>query len=248
MKNFALSLIVFFAFITCYSQKEIIKNGKKINKLDNKDKKQGSWFFFDPTGNLELSCYYKNDSIVTPMVFYKNNDSAFVRFQKIDNSEIFLLKSSREWVVGTINTIKADSTAIEILGRYIKTGKNTFDIEEDTMLSNSISLKKEVEYWSNKQISPVYLFGTENLKDFYYRLFSSSKIVYNKRIVIDVSINETGLVEKIDFPGKLNNLNNEEESELSYLFSRMERWQPFFSKNKTLKYTVRLTLGTTLKN
>ena len=91
------------------------------------------------------------------------------------------------------------------------------------------------------------MFGPEALRDFYYRIFSSSRIVFNKSIVVDLTLNESGVIEKVDFPGKFNNLNIDELSELSYLFSLMERWQPLFSKNKTSKYIVRLTTGTTLK-
>jgi hypothetical protein len=77
-------------------------------------------------------------------------------------------------------------------------------------------------------------------------LFSSSKIVFNKRIIVDLIINESGIVEKVDFPRDQNNLNSIEDTELNYLFTRMDRWQPFFSKNKTSKLSIRLNVGTTL--
>ena len=73
------------------SNKTIEKNGIKINKLDKKNKKQGSWFFFDEFGDIALSCYYKNDSIIDPIVFYKNQDSTFIRYPKVNNSEMFLV-------------------------------------------------------------------------------------------------------------------------------------------------------------
>jgi hypothetical protein len=247
MKHYLLFLLLFFSYSVSYSQKEIIKNGQKINKLDKKNKKQGSWFFFNKIGDLEVSCYYKNDSIVTPVVYYKNNDSIFVRYQKVEKSEVFLLKTSGNWIVGNIDTTRADSTKIEILGRYIKIRKDTFDIKDDESLTNSLTVKKEAEYWVNKEIQPIYMFGTEALKDFYYRTFSSSRIVFNKSIIIEISLNESGIIENVAFPGKFNNLNIDELSELSYLFSRMERWQPFFSRNKTSKYIVHLNTGTTLR-
>lgn len=248
MKHCVLFLLLFFIGSTCYPQKEISKNGKKINKIDKQNKKQGSWFLFNEIGDLELSCYYQNDSITTPIVLYKNNDSVFVRYPKVDKSEVFLLKTSGKWIVGNIDTTQADSSKIEILGRYIINGKDSFDILEDDSLNNSPLIKKEVEYWANKEIQPIYMFGTDALGDFYYRIFSSSRIVFNKSIVIDLTLNESGVVEKVDFPGKFNNLNIEELSELSYLFTRMERWQPFFSKNKTSKYVVRLNTGTSVRN
>ena len=146
MKYYAVLLLVLFNYSTCYSQKEISKNGQKINKLDKKNKKQGSWFFFNQIGDLEVSCYYKNDSIVKPIVFYRNNDSIFVRYPKVDKSEVFLLKTSGKWIVGNLDTSKADSTKIEILGRYIKNGKDEFDIQDDESLTNSQVIKKEAEY------------------------------------------------------------------------------------------------------
>ena len=248
MKYYITTLVLCFTYLICYPQKEIKKNGQKINKIDKQNKKQGSWFYFNKNGDLELSCYYKNDTIVTPMVFYKNNDSIFVRFQKVEHNELFLLKTSCKWVIGSLDTNKADSTKIEILGRYINTKKDAIDIQDDATVTNSPDIKKEVDYWANREIKPLYLFGTEELRDFYYRTFSSSKIVFNKKLVIELTLNETGIIEKVDFPGNLNNLRMDEVIELSYLFSRMERWQPCFSKNKTEKYIMRLYTGTDLKN
>jgi hypothetical protein len=175
MKYFSILFLLLFVSLASYSQNAIKKNGHKINILDKKNRKQGSWFFFNHEGDLELSCYYKNDSIITPLVFYKNNDSIFIRHQKVDKTEVFLLKNAKDWVVGTINTIKADSTQIEVLGKYVKTGNEVFDIKEDTLLSNSLILKKQVEYWSNKEIRPNYMFGNEHLKDFYYQLLAPQK-------------------------------------------------------------------------
>jgi len=247
------SLISIFFIINIYtagySQKEIVKNGIKINKLDKKNKKQGSWFFFDELGNLEVSCYYNNDSIIKPIIFYKNQDSAFIRYPKINNSELFLLKSNTKWIVGSFETIKKDSLKIDILGFYKKIGKDSIDVEENIFLSNSIDVKKEAYYWINKEVQPIYMFGTENLKEFYYRLFSSSKFIFNKKIYVDLTLNTSGQIEKINFPRTKNNLSFDEENELEYLFSSMmQRWQPFFSKNKTERVHKFLELGTSLKN
>ncbi len=247
MKYFAAFILLFFITINSYSQKEIIKNGQKINKLDKKHKKQGSWFFFNKLGDLELSCYYENDSIIKPIVFYKNNDSIFVRYPKIDKEEIFLLKSSNNWIIGNLITEKADSTKVEILGRYKKINKEAFNIEEDTLVSNSLTIKKEVEYWANKVIQPLYMFDNKEYKNFQYRLFSSIDTMINKKFYVDIVINESGNVELVDFPRKTNNLTPHEESELSYMYSKMERWQPLFSKNKTNKCTLNITSGSTVK-
>lgn len=252
-KNYLNNFILFFFFISfctsAYSQKEIVKNGIKINKLDKKNKKQGSWFFFDEVGNLEISCYFNNDSITKPIIFYKNQDSAFIRYPKTNNSELFLLKSNKKWVVGSFETIKKDSLKIEILGYYNKNGKHSIEIEENIFISNSIEVKKEASYWIMKELEPIYMFGTETLKEFCYRIFSSSKYVFNKKICVDLSIDESGNIEKINFPRDKNNLSFDEENELLYLFnSFMQRWQPFFSKNKTESIHKYIELGTILKN
>jgi hypothetical protein len=128
LKIFVSIIFIIGVYAIGYSQKEIIRNGVKINKLDKKNKKQGSWFFFDELGNLEVSCYYKNDSIIKPIIFYKNQDSTFVRYSKINNSELFLLKSNSKWVVGSFESIKKDSLKIEILGYYKKIGIDSLDI------------------------------------------------------------------------------------------------------------------------
>lgn len=249
LKKFFLFFIIAGLCTTSYSQKEIVKNGIKIDKLDKKNIKQGSWFFFDKEGNLEVSCYYNNDSITKPIIFYKNQDSAFIRYPKINNSELFLLKSNNKWVVGSFETIKKDSLKIEILGFYKKIGKYSLDVEENIFISNSIEVKKEASYWIKKELEPIYMFGTETLKEFCYRIFSSSKYVFNKKICVDLTINESGNIEKINFPRDKNNLSFDEENELLYLFnSFMQRWQPFFSKNKTESIHKYIELGTILKN
>lgn len=247
-KNFILILFILGGFAASYTQKEIVKNGIKINKLDKKNRKQGSWFFFDALGNLEVSCFYDNDSITKPIVFYKKQDSAFVRYPKINNAELFLLKSNKKWVVGSFETIKKDSLKIEVLGFYKKIGKNSFDIKENIDLSNSTAVKEEAAYWMNKELQPLYMFGTETLNEFYLRVLHSSKYVFNKAIYVDLTLSAAGQIEKINFTRAKNRLSPDEESELMYLFSNMmQRWQPFFSKNKTESQHKFLELGTTLK-
>lgn len=231
-----------------YSQKTIEKNGIKINKLDKKNKKQGSWFFFDEFGEIALSCYYKNDSIIDPIVFYKNQDSTFIRYPKVNNSEMFLVKSNKKWVVGRFEKIKKDSLQIDILGYYKKIGQNSIDIIENDSLSNSVVLKKEACYWIKKEVYPIYMFGNETMSDFFFRVFSSSKYLSNKKIYIDLIINESGGIEKITFPRLQNNLSFNEENELDFLFhNMMGRWQPFFSENKTVRFKKHIESGLKFK-
>jgi hypothetical protein len=162
---------------------------------------------------------------------------------------LFLLKSNNKWVVGSFETIKKDSLKIEILGFYKKIGKDSIDIEENISISNSIEVKNEASYWIKKEVLPIYMFGTETLNDFFYSILSSSKYIFNKKVYVDLTLNESGQIEKINFPGAKNNLSFNEQNELVYLFhSMMQRWQPFFSKNKTERFHKFIELGTSLKN
>ncbi len=100
-----------------------------------------------------------------------------------------------------------------------------------------------------KELQPIYMFGNETFNEFCYRLLSSSKYIFNKKIYVDLTINESGQIEKINFPRAKNNLSFDEENELIYLFgAMMRRWQPFFSKNRTEKFHKFIELGTNLKN
>ena len=87
------------------------------------------------------------------------------------------------------------------------------------------------------------MFDNEELRNFEYRQFSSTNTLFNKKIYIDIIISESGKVESVNFPRKTNNLSPHEESELSYMYSQMERWQPLFSKNKAYKCTLHYETG-----
>lgn len=76
-----LILSVFFGN-KLYAQSEIKVYDKKINRLDKKNRKQGEWLFFNPEGFAIFSCTYKNDNRISPIVFYENSDTAFVKFEK----------------------------------------------------------------------------------------------------------------------------------------------------------------------
>jgi hypothetical protein len=92
------------------------------------------------------------------------------------------------------------------------------------------------------------MFGTETLNEVYYRIFISSKYIFNKKIYVDLTLNESGQIEKINFPRTKNNLDFNEENELTYLFrAMMQRWQPFFSQNKTERFHKLIEFGTSLK-
>ncbi|WP_276481154.1 hypothetical protein [Paraflavitalea pollutisoli] len=50
-----------------------IRIGKiKANHVDKQKKKQGDWIFFDEEGNIAVSCLYKDDVVVGPIVYYKS--------------------------------------------------------------------------------------------------------------------------------------------------------------------------------
>src|SRR5690349_12177501 len=87
-----MALILFLAInISANAQSDIKVYGKKINHLDKKKKKQGEWIFFNEAGKAQLSCVFKDDSCISPIVFYNNSDTAFVRIRTSANSETFIL-------------------------------------------------------------------------------------------------------------------------------------------------------------
>lgn len=240
-------LMVFMLPSKTYAQKDIIKNGVKINRLDKSDKKQGVWFFFDENDDIILSCKYKDDSIISQLTFYQNNDTAFIRFPKMNEIETFIIQLNGQRIVGNRQQIAQDSSVVEFIGIYKAVAKDSFYLDSDSVMEFSKQTIDSINYWFNKQIPPIYMFGNARLIDYFYGKFHSSDFVFSKRIYSVISINESGIVTKVDFPRDKNNISIEEENELSYIFSTMQRWQPGFLKNKTINYSYHFIWSSTIK-
>jgi hypothetical protein len=246
-KGIIIMLLIFVITPKSYSQKDIIKNGIKINHLDKRDKKQGAWFFFDEKDDIIMSCKYKDDSIVSPLTFYQNNDTAFIRFPKMDSSETFILYLDGQQTVGNYQQITKDSSVIEFIGIYKKVSKDSFYLDTVSKHTFSKENNEVINSWFNKEILPIYMFGNAKLNDYLFAKFHSSNFIFSKKIYAIFYINERGIVEKVDFPRDKNNLSGDEERELSYIFSLMQRWQPYFSGNKTIKCLRYFTFKSTIK-
>lgn len=241
-------LIILFAVALSmegYSQLEIVKNGIKINRLDKKGKKQGTWFFFDENENIQLSCNYYNDSIISPLTFYENNDTAFIRFPDLNGVEAFILYKDNQQLVGNYRQISQDSFSVDFVGTFKPLSKDSIYL--DTLVSVTSNTIDEVYSWFKKQILPVYMFGNANLTDNLYSKFRSSDYIFSKTIYAAIYIDESGKVNKVEFPREKNNVSIHEETELTHIFSGMQRWQPYFFGNKTCSYVKILIWNSTIR-
>ncbi len=247
-KQIVQTILVSMISLIGYAQKDIVKNKVKINHLDKNDIKQGDWFFFDDNDDIVLSCKYKDDSIVSPLTFYKNNDTAFIRFPEINGSETFIIHMNGQQIVGNYEQVTKDSSVIEPVGLYKQVSKDSFYIETDSIVSYSTETINEVHYWFNKEIPPIYMFGNAKLYSYFFARLNFSTFTFNRKINALININESGIVTSVDFPRDKNSLSSSEETELSYIFSALQRWQPYFLKNKTVKYSKPFILTSTIKN
>jgi len=216
-----------------FCQRVITRNGVKINKIDKQDKKQGNWFFFDSKGDISVSCYYKDDSIITPIIFYKNSDTAFIRLPKTNGINAFLIYENGRKILGNYIKISKDSFEIELVGNYVIKQNN---VEIDNIDVYPDSLIEIASNWLRFYSNPIYTFGKESMKTYLWRKFYSSPAIFNKNIAAKIFINSSGIVEKVEFPNDKNNLSIDEERELSYIFSQMERWQPCFKEDNACSF------------
>lgn len=229
-----------------FSQKDILKNGVKINRVDKQKRKQDRWFFFSKEGEILLSCDYKNDSVISPLTFYSNDDTAFIRFPKTNGTELFILYLRKQQIIGNYRQL-SDTTSIEIIGNYLQVSKDSFQIEEDSSLQHSATVADIIRKWFAKEITPLYMFGNSLLRDFLYGGFHGSDFIFNKAIYAEITISESGIVEKVEFPQDKNNLSFNEEAEIVHIFSGMPRWQPYFSEGRTQKVKLPYTWSTTFE-
>jgi hypothetical protein len=216
---FILILQSFFAQ-PLFAQKEIVRNGKKINRLDKQNRKQDRWFFFNQAGDVLLSCDYKNDSIISPVIYYAGSDTGFIRYPKINNTEIFILYIDGAKVIGN-NIFLKDTSEIEIIGTYRQVTKDSFDIREDLAIQHSPAVMHSAQKWLSKTIYPLYMFGNGFLKDFLYGGFHGSDFTFNKPIYAEITIDGSGIVKKVEFPP---------EKKYSFL-CRRNRDRPYFFRH-----------------
>jgi hypothetical protein len=200
-----------------FGQSDIKINGNALNKVDKKNKKQGNWIFFDSAGNIRLTTYYEDDKIITPLIFYENSDTAFVRFPRKDNSEIFIYYNHN----------------FPVSGSFIYDNDSTFSIEIDSAYINNVEVLSQIRNYNKIVIRPIYMFGQKKMADYLSAAYFSANFFLNKPIYAILYLSSAGKVINVDFPGDKNTLHVNEENELGRIYRNMPRWQPLFSDNDT---------------
>lgn len=218
------------SILTSKAQSDIKINNTKINHLDNRKRKQGDWIFFDKLGNVRLSCVFKDDSCVSPLIFYENNDTAFIKLPIVDSTESFILYKNKRTYFGSFI--------------YTSDGRNIIEIEPDPTPNDNIIL--EIKKYQTIEIEPTYFFSQKKIIDYISASFISSNIVFNKTLSVLLTINSSGLITNVEFPRDKNNLSGNEERELHWIYSTMPRWQPLFYKNSVREAKIMLSSNSTL--
>ena len=219
-----------FGISTIKAQSNIEVNGIKINTLDKQKRKQGSWVFFDGSGNSKLSCVFKDDNCISPIIFYEKGDTAFIKFPITDSIEPFILYKNKQ----------------KFFGNFVQTSDSTEKIEVEQNPAINDSIISEIMKYKNFVISPVYFFAQKKMKDYLSAGFSASNMIFNKPIIVLLTISSAGIITKVEFPRDKNNLSVDEESELHWIYSRMPRWQPYFFKNRVRPTKILLSNNSTL--
>ena len=204
------------------AQADIKVNNIKINHIDKKKRKQGEWIFFDKDGNIRLSCTYNNDSCISPVIFYENTDTAFIKFPIVNSTEPFILYQGDKRFYGSF-VYTSDTTS-------------TIVTEPDAALTDEILVA--IEKYQQVQIQPLYYFAQKRLIDYISASFSSSRFIFNKPLSILLSINTSGQVTNVEFKKDKVHLTVDEERELYWIYSTMPRWQPYFYRNKVKEIKV----------
>ena len=114
MLKLILSIIITCSFFTAKAQPDIKINNTKINNLDRHRRKQGDWLFFDKSGNIRLRCVFKNDSCVSPLIFYENSDTVFIKLPVKDAVESFVLYKNKKKYFGDFIHTSDTTSVIEI--------------------------------------------------------------------------------------------------------------------------------------
>lgn len=225
-------LIVFLclAAISADAQSDIRIGKAKANHVDKQKKKQGDWIFFDEDGNIAISCIYKNDEIIGPIVYYRNTDTVFVRYAVAGGLEPFDVHLNGKVYRGSYTTEKDSVVEAELEAA-------------DAPTQEVARIAREYRFW---QLSPQYHFRQKPLADYMSAAFSSSRFVFNKNIYVLLTLTASGFIKSVSFPPEKNTLSADEETELHRIYAGMPRWQPLFYGNKTLPVTLAIGDGSSI--
>lgn len=227
MSFYSIVLVLFFTslYSTGQAQADIKVYGKKINHLDKKKRKQGEWIFFNDAGKAQVSCVFKDDSCISPIVFYNNSDTAFVRIKTPASNETFILYRGLQRFYGSFVPCSDSVPCIQM--------------DDDPQIDESVM--QLIKKYRDTIIRPVYYFGQQQLRDYISANFRSADLWFTKNLSITLTISSSGQVTDVDIPGDKNYISGTQEREIYLIFSNMPRWQPLFSKNNTKasKFVIR---------
>lgn len=220
-------MLISFLSTPASAQSSIKINGSAINKLDKKKQKQGEWIYFNDSGYVVMNCFYKDDACISPMVFYKNGDTAFIKIPWQDDVQHFVLYQGSE----------------KIYGSYIYMADSSFTQLEDNNLPRTAELMHLLNHYKNIQIPPVYYFAQQKLVDYITAGISSANLHTNTKLNVILSINAAGYVTKVDFSNNKFMLSENQERELRWMYTSMPRWQPAFYGNKNVESRMEILLS-----
>ncbi|MBC7537113.1 MAG: hypothetical protein H7258_15590 [Ferruginibacter sp.] len=225
-------LFIILQGLICVGQNAVKIDGVLFNKIDKKNRKQGNWIFFDTAGYVRLTTYYEDDKNTTPLVFFENSDTAFIRFPEKDKAEIFIYYENNIPVEGSFDHVVGGGYAISIDSAYTK---------NDALL-------KKIQQYKSVIIRRLYMFGQKKIRDYLSMAFISSDYSFNKQINATLDITASGIVSEVHFPADQNTLPGNEATELNHIYKTMPRWQPLFKGNTTIACRVSISRNFSISN
>lgn len=228
--KFLLLCITTGTFSIVKAQSDIKVGAHKANHIDRQKRKQGEWLFFDNEGNIRMTCVFENDKCVSPIIFYENTDTIFIKYPMNDSIEVFSVHTNGK----------------RYLGNFVHTSDSTSNIEVDPEPVPSDDVIAIIKKYQNVLIEPNYFFTQQKLKDYASAAFSGSRFIFNKPLHVVLTISGSGLVTNVELPKDKNSLSADEETELFRIYSKMPRWQPLFYRNTTRPMKMIITNNASL--
>ena len=229
---FRILLLILLAFpASLVAQRTIKWQGVQLNAIDKQGRKQGEWLFFDKKGNALMQCFYQNDRVQGPRVFFNNGDTVLLRLEPTDGREPFIYYYKDQ----------------PINGVFVHSGED-FKIELDHIPAGFGKEElAELKRWYAVKIQPVYMFGTERLADYFSAAYYKSSAIPNWHHNFVLTINASGKVTNVEWENKEELWTDKLEREVFDMFYSMGRWQPFFDTWQTQEIKVTMSLGADLK-
>lgn len=214
-----LSFSLFLWVLVGFAQKNINTSNDSINRLDNQKLKQGKWVFTDAMKSPLIICSFKNDTIVGKRIFIIDSTTIMIRDQRQVSKERFILLKNGE----------------KYRGWFDSKGNISFENPADSVKSDS-----SIQYLA--AVPPVYAFGNKNLgEDIDEILKPYKKELKGNKLVIEILISKSGIVETIDL--KLEKNNQKLETKIKNSLKQLDRWQPAFNGWKTEPYKKQVIIN-----